>query len=492
MLNSFVAAAQNQANQTVTENDAPAFKSTLDTNLDFFAKSGNINFNALEVFKQAFNEDRNLAIRNLLHTRDVRNGKGIRNNSRKILSYLADSYPELIIESKIIKAFIEVGRWDDIFEVLKGSNKRPSNYVLSLIVEELSKPEPNGLLCKWLPRKMVKAEDRKSNYDIIPLLIQKRMGLTPKQYRKLLVQHTKVVETDMCANNWDAIKYEHVPSKAHNIYKFAFKRHSPEKYTEYLNKVETGETKINATTLWPHEVIGPFGNLVSNKTAQTLWNSLPNFMPEDITILPVIDVSTSMCQPIQGYPKYLAIDVAIAMGLYMATKNKSVFKDLFLTFHSNPKLVALPKNATLERMYNTVRHASWGGSTNLIASVKLILDLAVKNKVPQKDMPKAIVVLSDMQFNRYNSNMTSVEEIEQLYRETGYKTPEFVWWNICGGNTTRADELPVPVTKDQSGCSLVSGYSPSIIKSIFNVNFENFTPYNVMIETLEHSRYDWI
>ena len=138
MLNSFVAAAQNQANQSLTENGAPAFKSTLDTYLDFFAKSGNINFNALEVFKQAFNEDRNLAIRNLLHMRDVRNGKGIRNNSRKILSYLADSYPELIIESKIIKAFIEVGRWDDIFEVLKGSNKRPSNYVLSLIVEELS------------------------------------------------------------------------------------------------------------------------------------------------------------------------------------------------------------------------------------------------------------------------------------------------------------------------------------------------------------------
>ena len=81
MVNQFVAAAKNQSNKTVTENKAPAFKSTLDTNLDFFAKSGNINFPVLSVFKQAFAEDRDLAIRNLLHMRDVRNGKGIRDNS---------------------------------------------------------------------------------------------------------------------------------------------------------------------------------------------------------------------------------------------------------------------------------------------------------------------------------------------------------------------------------------------------------------------------
>ena len=492
MVNQFVAAAKNQSNKTVTENKAPAFKSTLDTNLDFFAKSGNINFPVLSVFKQAFAEDRDLAIRNLLHMRDVRNGKGIRDNSRQILRYLADNHPDIITNNKIIQAFVQVGRWDDIFEVLRVTNKRPSNYVLNLIVEELSKPEPNGLLCKWLPRKMLKLGDRKSNYDVIPLLIQKRMGLTPKQYRQLLVKHTKVVETDMCANNWSDIKYEHVPSKAHNIYKLAFKRHSPEQYTQYLNKVQKGEVKINATTLWPHEVIGPRGYTVSNTTSQALWNALPNFMPEDVSILPVIDVSPSMCQGIQGYPKYEAIDISIAMGLYMATKNKSVFKDLFLTFDTHPKLVSLPKNATLETMYRNVASANWGRSTNLIASVKLIVDLAVKNKVPQEDMPKAIVIFSDMQFDKRHSSMTSVEEVEHLYHQAGYKTPEFIWWNICGGSTLRVGDLPVPVTKDKSGCSLVSGYSPAIIKSIFNVDFENFTPYNIMVETLKHPRYDWV
>lgn len=492
MVNTFVTAAKNQANETVTENKAPAFKSTLDTNLDFFAKSGNINYPALSVFKQAFAEDRDLAIRNLLHMRDVRNGKGIRDNARAILRYLADSYPDVITDNKIIQAFVQVGRWDDIFEVLHVSNKRPSNYVLNLIAEELQKPEPNGLLCKWLPRKMVKLNDRKSNFDIIPLLIQKRMNLTPKQYRQLLVKHTKVVETAMCANNWSEIKYEHVPSKAHNIYKFAFKRHSPEQYTAYLNKVEKGEVKINATTLWPHEVIGPHGSMVTNKTAQALWNALPNFMPEGVGILPVVDVSASMCQGIQGYPKYEAIDISIAMGLYVASKNKSVFKDLFVTFHEKPSLVTLPKNATLETMYRATRSASWGGSTNLIASVKLILDLAIKNKVPQEDMPQALLVLTDMQFNRGHSGMTSVQEIEHMYEQAGYKTPQFIWWNICGGSRARVDQAPVPVTKDSSGCALVSGYSPAIIKAIFNVDFESFTPYNVMVETLKHSRYDWV
>ena len=46
-------------------------------------------------------------------------------------------------------------------------------------------------------------------------------GMTPKQYRKQLVAMTKVVETQMCAKDWDNINFNHVPSQASRLYKKA-------------------------------------------------------------------------------------------------------------------------------------------------------------------------------------------------------------------------------------------------------------------------------
>jgi hypothetical protein len=42
---------------------------------------------------------------------------------------------------------------------------------------------------------------------------------------------------------------------------------------------------------------------------------------------------------------------------------------------------------------------------------------------------------------------------------------------------------------NKSGVALVSGYSPSILKSILKGDIENFTPFNVMLETIMSDRY---
>ena len=89
-------------------------------------------------------------------------------------------------------------------------NTKYWNEVVQLIKQALS--EGNGLCAKWMPRKGHIAE-----------ALRIGMGMTPKQYRKTLVHLTKVVETQMCANKWNEINYEHVPSKAHQIYEICIK-----------------------------------------------------------------------------------------------------------------------------------------------------------------------------------------------------------------------------------------------------------------------------
>ena len=55
--------------------------------------------------------------------------------------------------------------------------------------------------------------------------------------------------------------------------------------------------------------------------------------------------------------------------------------------------------------------------------------------------------------------------------------PNLVFWNVRanGGNT--------PVTKDERGTFLISGYSPSVLKYLFSGIA--MTPFDIMIETLE-------
>ena len=127
-MNKFVKAAQQKSNVAYTENGQKLYASTLDANLDFFSNSGNVVYNSvLTDFKNAYAENKDLAIRNLLHMRDIRGGKGVRTNSRVLLTYLANTYPDLIT-NQLLDKFVEVGRWDDIFEILNqsNSNKNPA------------------------------------------------------------------------------------------------------------------------------------------------------------------------------------------------------------------------------------------------------------------------------------------------------------------------------------------------------------------------------
>jgi hypothetical protein len=74
--------------------------------------------------------------------------------------------------------------------------------------------------------------------------------------------------------------------------------------------------------------------------------------------------------------------------------------------------------------------------------------------------------------------------IEQKYAAAGYKVPAIVYWNIQSrGNN-------VPVAFDETGTALISGFSPSILKSI--VKGEITSPQGIMDETILSPRYESI
>jgi len=454
-------------NTTFTENGSLTLKSSLNNNVDLFftigAMRGQDVSRLLSKVKVAMDEDENLATRILLWSRDVRGGAGERQIFRDVFKSLETSNFELF--KKVAVKVPELGRWDDLLvaETVEGKS-----FVFSLIRDALV--AQNGLAAKWMPRQ-----------GKIAVELRNFLKMSPKQYRKTLVGLTKVVETQMCAKEWDQINFEHVPSVASSRYSKAFSKHDAERYVAYLEKVKSGDAKINATSIYPYDVLRG-GNAA---TVDAQWNALPNFM-SDANILPMVDVSGSMGSLAGGKGNLTCMDVAVSLGLYLADKNSGAFKNIALTFSDRPAFVVLDPNTSILARRSKLMHSQWSMSTDLDAAFQGVLNHAVSNSVPQGDMPKYVLVLSDMEFNSggsYYASKRVSQRVEDAYKAAGYEMPNIVWWNI----QSRGDNVPVKF--DEKGMALVSGFSPSIVKSVLSAS--QIDPVSILRETVMVERYDF-
>jgi hypothetical protein len=469
-MNAFVNAIANQ--EARTANGMKARKSTANALVDLFYNIGaSRGKDIVPKFTEAMVENKDLALRIALWARDARGGAGERQLFRDILTHLEKHDPESA--ARLMAKVPEVGRYDDLF-VFKTKDLKAKAY--TMLGDALR--AQNGLAAKWTPRKGEVARE-----------IREFFGMTPKQYRKQLVSMTKVVETQMCANDWDNINYSHVPSQASRIYKKAFNRHSVT-FAEYVAKLVSGDktVKVNASAVFPHEVlkglISAYGRKTLNKTeldhVTAQWDALPNYM-NDANILPLVDVSGSMSCPAGKNTSVSCLDVSVSLGLYLADKNKGAFKDTFLTFSDKPELLTL--KGDIVQKINQMVSSTWGMSTNLHKAFDKILSVAVKGNVPQSDMPKMLLILSDMQFNGcVTHDDSAMEMIERKYRDAGYEVPSVVFWNLNASDN-------VPVKSDKSGAALVSGFSPSIMASLLGADPSEFTPEGMMMKTIMHFRY---
>ena len=461
-MNTFVEAVKEVQMETRTANGMKTFDSSKSALVDLFFSIGASRGKDLsKEFVKAMKQDETLALRLLMWARDVRGGAGEREVVRKILLSLEKNYPEVLI--RLLPHLAEFGRWDDML-IFKTEAVKAAAF--TLIGNALR--ERNGLAAKWMPRQGPLAAE-----------IRAFFGMSPKFYRKSLVEMTKVVEQNMCANTWTEINYSHVPSLAAARYQKAFKKHDPAGYEAYKAKLSTGEAKVNAAAVYPYDVIKSrrFGG--DDKVIQAQWDSLPNYIGDEL-VLPVVDVSGSMSTPVGGNTNLRCIDVSVSLGLYLADKNKGPFKDMFLTFSEKTKLEVLKGN--LIDKLNQLESSDWGMSTNLHGAFEAILKYAVKGKVSAKDMPKYILIMSDMEFNtctKYDDS--AMQMIERQYSAAGYEVPNIVFWNL----NARAGN--VPVKYDKKGVALVSGFSPSIMTSILAA--EDLDPASVMMQTLNSPRY---
>jgi hypothetical protein len=464
-----------QTKDSHTENGMVTNSTSLNNCVDLFfqigAMRGQDKTRLINAFTKAFGENPLTAMRLLFWARDIRGGAGERQIFKDIMTYLANNRSEVM--RKNIALIPEFGRWDDVL-VLFGTPLEKD--ALALISNGIV--EKNGLVFKWMPRPNVASREAKKQANIL----RKYLGLEPKAYRKLLVENSRTVEQLMCSKNWSAIEYSKLPSKAMSNLMKAFSKNDLTRFQEYLTSLEKGEVKINAGAIFPYDVIK---NMLSGNDsgANSQWNALPNYMSEtEERILPLVDVSGSMNQSVGDNPNLNVMTVAISLGLYLSERNIGPFKDAFVTFHENPQLITVA--GSLSERYNQMKRSPWGGNTDLSACFNLILNKAVQGNVPASEMPTMFIIFSDMEFDAADSdwNHTAQEMIESKFAQAGYKTPKIVYWDLA----SRGDKNK-PVKFDKGGSCLVSGFSPSLLKSM--LGGEDITPISMMSKVIDSERY---
>lgn len=443
-----------------------------------------------DIFINAYAEDPLRAIKWLFFLRDREEGMGERKSFRYIFDMFALDHPD---QAKLLLPLIpEYGRWDDIFCLL--DNDELCGEVLNLIFNQIvldrsnmANGKPISLLAKWLPSPTSKKDINRKYASII----RKSLGLNLKVYRSLckeLRTYLDIVEKKMSNKEWDKINYNSVPSKANLIYSDAFLRNDKERRIEYLDKLKNNDksVKINSKKLFPYEIIHKYRfSHGYDESMEQLWKNLPNTLPENESAIVVADVSGSMLTPVNGngMSSVTAYEVTEALSIYMSQYLKGEYKDKIILFSRAPRFIDLSNLETLLDKIKCYQSNSDYTNTDIYKVFKIILYVACRNNYEQDDLPKNIIICSDMEFDWavYNRCTGALfENIKQEYAECGYKLPKLIFWNICGRTNT------VPLQQNEYGVALVSGFSQNIMDMVMSTELD---PYKALIKKLDSDRY---
>jgi len=490
-----------EGNSNTTENGAIGDRTSGNALLDInFAVSSLRNMSEEEIekmFVKAFYEDRALAMRWLFFASDVRKGLGERRLFRVLLKYLAINHGRLTKE--VLSLVPEYNRWDNLWCLLDTELKED---VLVLVKEQLAEDENNmvegknvSLLAKWLPS--INTSSKKSRE--LAKQIADGLGMTNAEYRKRLSglrSYLNVIEVDMSRNTWENIEYEKVPSRANLLYRQAFFRHDPFRRKEYLTQLALGNTTIHSGVLFPQDIVHAYYGESgwrcklkgeTDEALEALWKALPDYAKGDTKTICVVDGSGSMSRMV-GRTEVTCHNVADALAIYFAERLGGEFKDTFITFSKNPQLVSVREGKTLREKLEIVDTYTEVANTNIEAVFELILSTAVNAGLSQEELPRNILILSDMEFDGCACNMAGkkcdlklFQSISEKYRQFGYRLPRLVFWNICSRTRT------IPIRENELGVALVSGFSPTIMDMVLSNETD---PFVCLKKKLESKRYD--
>ena len=481
----FANAIKNEQKWTRTENGAIALRTTGEKVLDLFSVVGALrdtDKTRIETLvAEAYNDNPDLTMKTLFYGRDIREGLGERETFKVAMQYLAKHHPESV--RKNIEYFGEYGRFDDLYCLIDTPVEKDMwEYIkvqLGADMKALIAGKSSiSLLAKWL--KTADASSPKTRK--LGIYTAKNLGMTVYTYKRVirkLRKHLNIVEAKMCDNKWGDIQYDQVPGRASMIYRNAFKRHDENRYGEFLNAVNKGEKKINTSTLYPYDLVEKYQERywgwsgAEDTTVEALWNNLPNYVEPGTNAVVMADTSGSMI----GRP----MNSALGLAIYFAERNTGAYHNLWMNFSTNPSWQVI-KGTKLYQILNNINMDNWSGSTNLQAAFELVLETAIKNRVPANEMPKSIIVISDMEIaSCCSARWTFYDQTRARFAQHGYEIPQIIFWNV----NSRHDVFHADSTR--KGVILCGGQSVTTFKTL--VNSVGMTPVEYMMSVLNNDRY---
>ena len=437
---------------------------------------------ALRLFITSYEEDPLYTMKWLMYARHIKLGLGERDLFRMMLTKIGDLHPEMALQFIIGTELWNYGRWDDVLRIFFDTTSTILHDGLGELIANQFRRDIIGcglgdsisLLAKWMPSNNTSSKEKRSEAAILQSLLH----LSAREYRKTLSrlrEYLAVVDRKASLNQWNDINYNHVPSKANLKYRNAFLKHDEERRKAYLTSLQKGDdaVKINANSMFLYDIVQAYVKADScwdsslnpyDETLEQLWNAQES--PKDYDdILVIRDGSGSMGQQLSGNRSVTALSVADSIALYCAQHNKNEsFKNRFITFSNRPQIVDISMCQTLRDKLRRLQRFDDYSNTDIEATFDLILDTAVKNHLPQDELPSSCLIISDMQFDEatdHDDNTTVIESCRQKFEVLGYTMPRLIFWNVSvyAHNT-------IPVQMHPSGVILVSGFSKSIVDMV--------------------------
>ena len=496
-------------NISITENGALGYATTTHPLLDMNFKVSSFRDRSeqeiTEEFIKSFYSDRKYSVKWLFFLRDILEGLGERRTFRVCLRYLAISQPQMA--RAVLDLVPEYGRFDDLLILLDTPLRKEVSVMLKKQLHKdlqgMREDQPISLLAKWLPSINTSCQETCR----LAKMLAEDFGMSPRIYRKILSElrsYLNVLEVKITDKKWSEIDYEKVPAKASLKYDKAFERHDAKRREEYLEQVMLNNVKMNAKGLVPHEIVHKmlggnyvYGALQDNKLCEVMWNCMlelgfQNEWGLDDCIV-VADGSGSMYTTVSGSNSLRAIEVCNALAIYFAQQLNGIYRDKAITFSQTPQFIDLSRGDTLKEKLEIMFAHNEVANTNIEAVFDLLLRVAVKGKIPVEELPKQVLIISDMEFDEarggyygYGESSEARDErlfqrIEMKYQRAGYQMPRLIFWNVCG----RTDTIPM-ITGEQGLC-LLSGFSQNAMKV---ASQKEIDPYESLLKTLDAPRYD--
>jgi len=365
----------------------------------------------VQYFVNEFNDANVRAIKILFRLRDIRNGRGEKHLSRVILFsikiYCQDLYKqiaeEFVVKYGCFKDFLIICDWSK-----KWDNDMSNSFEINLFARYLK--NDNELCAKWAP-------NEKSVYNKYPLKlangIAKKMHLNMCGYRKHLTKlrdRLNILESNMCNNTTEYIKFEELPSKALQNHVNAFSRDVNKKGIFSLEREELMDrffeyNKVNKYN-HPMSIVKEYKNEIS----ELQWKNVVENVQQKETLektMAVIDSSL----------------LSKSFGILLSECSEHPFDNRLINSDDIPEWIDFDIHDNLEKRIQKIDNKKNNGNEVYIYDIyNLILGVANMHNLSKDRMIEKIFICTDKEIN-----YEKISDIENEYNNYGYDLPELVY-----------------------------------------------------------------